>query len=85
MQGGSAMSAQSPESYRLIEIAKECLRSRLPTADADLSCDYVDGVLCLRGRSNSFYEKQMAQEAVRHVEGVSQVVNQITVAHPTWA
>ena len=62
-----------------VENASRHLRISLNAAIAGLSCEYRDGVLYLRGRSNSFYEKQMAQEAVRHIEGVSQVVNQIRV------
>jgi len=73
------MSLRSPESCGLIAIAEDRLRSRLDTAVSDLSCDYRDGVLCLHGQSKTFYDKQRAQEAVRHVEGVSQVVNQIRV------
>jgi osmotically-inducible protein OsmY len=33
----------------------------------------------LEGRLSSFYQKQLAQEIVGHIEGVVQVVNQIEV------
>jgi len=55
------------------------LRSRLGTGINDVSCDYRDSVLYLRGWCNSFYEKQMAQEAVRSIDGVLRVVNRIQV------
>ena len=44
-----------------------------------ISCEYDDGVLFLRGRSRSFYEKQVAQESVKGIAGVDRVVNEIEV------
>jgi osmotically-inducible protein OsmY len=35
--------------------------------------------LCLSGRLPTFYLKQLVQEAVRHVPGVQNVINQIDV------
>jgi osmotically-inducible protein OsmY len=35
--------------------------------------------LCLTGRLPTFYLKQLVQEAVRHVPGVQNVINQIDV------
>ena len=44
-----------------------------------VSCEYDGGVLFLRGRSRSFYEKQIAQESVKGIAGVDRVVNEIEV------
>ena len=44
-----------------------------------VSCEYDGGILVLRGRSRSYYEKQVAQETVKRIDGVSQVVNEIEV------
>jgi osmotically-inducible protein OsmY len=44
-----------------------------------VSCEYADGILFLRGRSRSFYEKQIAQESVKRIAGVARVVNEIEV------
>ncbi len=44
-----------------------------------LECDYHDGVLILSGRVRSFYEKQLAQESVRSLVGVDQIVNDVEV------
>lgn len=41
-----------------------------------------DGAVRLHGRVGSFFEKQMAQEAVRRVDGVERVENLLQVA---WA
>jgi len=41
------------------------------------------GHVVLRGIVGSYYQKQVAQEAVRTVEGVAQVENQLEVCWPT--
>ena len=45
----------------------------------NVSCECEDGVLFLRGRLPSYYQKQLAQEAVAELEGVTQIVNQTEV------
>ena len=44
-----------------------------------MSCDFQNGVLLLRGRLRSFHHKQLAQETVRQLAGVGQIVNAIEV------
>jgi osmotically-inducible protein OsmY len=44
-------------------------------------CDYHEGALILRGDVPSYFLKQLAQEAVRGVEGVEEIVNRIQVAY----
>ncbi len=44
-----------------------------------VTCDYHEGVLFLHGRVPSYYFKQLAQESVRDLEGVEEVVNRIEV------
>src|SRR5688500_18188237 len=39
------------------------------------------GRVVLTGRVSSFYEKQLAQESLRHCEGVQQIDNRIEVAY----
>lgn len=56
--------------------AESCLQ--MQTVDK-VSCEYDRGVLVLRGRSRSFYEKQIAQESVKGIAGVDRVVNKIEV------
>jgi osmotically-inducible protein OsmY len=73
------MSANSQRSHGVVESAGNRLRDKVFTAVATLSCEFHDGVLILRGRSTSYYSKQMAQEAVREVNGVARVVNEIEV------
>jgi hypothetical protein len=45
----------------------------------DVSCQYEEGTIILRGHSSTYYEKQLAQETVRGIDGVTQVVNEIEV------
>lgn len=46
----------------------------------DLSCRCDQGVLYIQGRVSSYYEKQLAQEAVAGLLGAVRVVNEICVA-----
>ena len=64
---------------KMAEAANECLRSSPYRALRAISCECDQSVLLLRGRLPSFYHKQLAQEAVARVGGVSQVVNDIEV------
>ena len=38
------------------------------------------GRVVLRGRVSSFFEKQLAQEAVRRLDGIQEISNEIEVA-----
>jgi osmotically-inducible protein OsmY len=46
---------------------------------ARIQCSLRLGTLVLEGHAASYYEKQMAQETVKRLDGVAQVVNQIEV------
>ena len=45
----------------------------------------VDGVVTLRGRVRSYYERQLAHANVRRLTGVARLVEEITVADPDAA
>ena len=61
------------------EAARARLRDSPYKVFAAVSCNCERGVLFLRGRLSSFHHKQVAQEAVARINGVSQVVNEIEV------
>ena len=63
----------------IAEVAMERLRDSPYKAMRRVSCEYKHGVLFLRGRVFSFHEKQLAQEAVARIDGVTQVVNDVEV------
>ena len=62
--------------------AEARLRTSPFPALRNVSCECDDGVLILDGRLGSYYHKQLAQETVRGVEGVVQVVNRTEVVIP---
>jgi osmotically-inducible protein OsmY len=62
------------------EAATKCLRGNpYKGILAGVLCTCSRGVLLLKGRLSRFHHKQVAQEAVARVEGVTQVVNEIEV------
>ena len=61
------------------EVAMERLRNSPYEAMRRVSCECKHGVLFLRGRLSSFHEKQMAQETVARIDGVTQIVNDVEV------
>ena len=65
----------------IAEGAEARLRSNAYLALKNVTCDYHDGVLTLRGCLPTYYLKQLAQEAVGRPEGV-RVVNEIEVVPP---
>ncbi len=71
-----------PTSLSHADVAAE-VRNRLagspylPIRRVSVDCDR--GVVCLRGRLPSYYYKQLAQETLRGLAGVSQVENKIEV------
>jgi osmotically-inducible protein OsmY len=73
------MQSTHPQWLSVAENAGRHLHSRLDGFSNQISCEYRDGVLYLRGQSRSFYQKQMAQETVRKIDGVARVVNEIEV------
>ena len=63
----------------IVVAAKERLRQSAYSSLQNISCECDGGVLILRGQVPNFFQKQLAQESVRHLKGVTQVVNQIEV------
>jgi osmotically-inducible protein OsmY len=62
--------------------AKDKLRTNPYRAIRAVSCECDRGELLLRGQLSSFFHKQLAQEAVADIEGITQVVNEIEVITP---
>jgi osmotically-inducible protein OsmY len=66
----------------LKELAEGFLRRNPYLALKNVSCDWLDGVLVLRGCLPTYYLKQVAQEVVARLEGVKVIDNQIQVVTP---
>jgi hypothetical protein len=62
------------------ELAERRLRTNSHPALKGVSCDYLDGVLVLRGYLPTYYLKQLAQEAI--VGLAERIDNQIQVITP---
>ena len=45
-----------------------------------LRFETFEGRVTLRGVVRSYFQKQMAQEALRHVDGVQEIANELEVA-----
>ncbi len=45
-----------------------------------LRFETCEGRVTLRGSVGSFFQKQMAQEALRHIDGVYEIANELEVA-----
>jgi|ERR1700693_5124005 len=70
-------------SRRVAVSAENRLQERLVLANRRIACEFHEGTLVLRGQVSSFYEKQLAQEAVRTLDGVEQIVNRLEVVTTT--
>jgi hypothetical protein len=66
----------------IAEGAESCLRGNPYLALKNVSCEYHEGVLTLRGCLPSYYLKQVAQTAVARVAGGVRIVNEIEVISP---
>jgi osmotically-inducible protein OsmY len=67
-----------------VDLAEQRLRSNPYRALKNITCDWLDGVLVLRGCLPTYYLKQIAQEAVASLEGVERIDNQIQVVTPAY-
>ena len=63
----------------LAEVARSCLRTNPYPDVKSLECEYHEGVLMLRGQVSTYYYKQLAQEAVRDIQGIESIVNVVKV------
>ena len=44
-----------------------------------LTCETKEGCVVLRGVVPSYFEKQMAQESIRSIEGIREIFNELEV------
>jgi hypothetical protein len=70
------------DSHEVAAAAHDRLQRSPYRAVRSLSCDCRGGMLFLRGPLPTFHQKQLAQEAVANLAGVSQVINEAVVATP---
>ena len=64
---------------RLEEQVQDAIEQNPYLPRRELRCETNDGRVILRGRVRSFFEKQMAQETVRHIDGIVSIENCLEV------
>lgn len=74
---GSVCVTGSP---RILQAARTRLQTRLFFVSRLVTCNWHQGILLLRGHVPTYYDKQLAQEAVKGLDGVVQIVNEIEVS-----
>ena len=62
------------------EAAQQIFRESPYPAIRELQCRFRDGVLFIAGRVPNYYQKQLAQIALVHLEGIKQVRNLVEVS-----
>jgi osmotically-inducible protein OsmY len=75
----SSESRPNLRSQAIEDTATDRLRTSPHIRTSRVSCQFSRGVLRLRGRLATYFQKQVAQETVRGIEGVTDIVNEIEV------
>ena len=77
--------AGNGQAKSVIAEAESCLRRNGVLFTASIVCSYRedDRTLTISGRVRTYYQKQMAQAAVRLVDGVERIANDLEVIPPT--
>ena len=66
-------------SHTLRDIVQSKLARSPPVSGRNLRADVVQGEVVLTGAVATYYQKQMAQESVRTIDGVTSVRNELEV------
>ncbi len=81
----SVAECEPPETSRLLRTLRvemtawEHLQNSQHHELHQLICEFRDGILSIHGHVSSYYLKQLAQESVREIAGVAQILNQLEV------
>ena len=63
----------------LLHRVDSAIRKSPHLAGHQVFCQEERGVIVLHGQVRSFFQKQMAQESLRNVDGVEKVINELEV------
>ena len=78
----SSLSAQidpSVASNDFVQRLDSAIKGNPHLSGHQVFCHEEGGTVILQGRVRSYYQKQMAQEALRNLEGVERIVNDLQV------
>lgn len=78
----TAMSSAATLARPLCDRISDALFSNPHVSSQNVSVETADGRVILKGSVTTFFQKQMAQEAVRRIDGVEQIENLLQV---NWA
>jgi osmotically-inducible protein OsmY len=83
-QHNDAAAAKTVYNYRhdpheLRELIESALSRSPYLSGRQLQCEVCDEDVVLRGVVHSYYQKQLAQESLRAIEGVTRIRNEIEV------
>lgn len=70
---------QSATPQALLQRVDSAIKESPHLAGNNVFCQEESGVVVLHGRVKSFFQKQMAQEALRKLSGVEKVINELEV------
>jgi osmotically-inducible protein OsmY len=75
----SVQSTSSPCSIDLIHRVDTAIRRNPHLNGNQVFFQEESGVVVLHGKVSSFFQKQMAQETIKRLDGVERIVNQLEV------
>ena len=77
----SVSSSPSPQfdANALVQRLDSAINGNPHLSGHQVFCSEEGGTVILQGRVRSYYQKQMAQEALRNLEGVQRIVNDLEV------
>lgn len=81
-QPGQLLKPREQVAQKLCSDVRECMRTNCNLQMRRLICESHGQVIVLRGRVDSYYYKQLAQELVRKIDRHVRIVNVVTVAEP---
>ena len=76
------VSSQGPFDQSVLSDARRRIHKSAYLPLRTLSCDYLQGVLVIRGEVPTYYLRQLAQTVVSTIEGVREIKNLVHVVLP---
>jgi len=70
---------ETPGSGELLQRIDSAIKMSPHLASHQVFCQEDSGIVVLHGKVGTFFQKQMAQEALKRLEGVEKVVNELEV------
>ncbi|RMF39080.1 MAG: BON domain-containing protein [Planctomycetota bacterium] len=72
-------SIPTPNSGELLQRVDSAIKTSPHLTGHQVFCQEEDGVVVLHGKVKSFYQKQMAQEVLRRLDGIERIINELEV------